>query len=363
MFEKDFESMLMKYGDAIDDKKKFTGLIKDFFPDQAKTINLMLMAYDVGIVGQIQAAGKLNNAFAFRFVKQLTEDYGLSRVNADWVVSVWCVCYGKNVLGKDCDIRIQSGNEPAIVEEQPESKGKKYGDLFKYRKSHQGNGLAVCGFSGDTSHTVIFQNVSGGKPVIEVGEGIFSGKDIEEIIVTEGYQYIGKSAFENNKRLHQVVMPYTLLEIGDKVFDSCGELRRVTLTERLERIGEAAFRGTGLRNIVFPASLYYVGSDAFAECKELDNVKIPANIEKVSDGMFEGCIDLKKIDFSENLVEIGDRAFRNCKALDIVTIPDSVKKIGENAFEGTNKMFIIQCSFGSYAEQYARAHKIKYQLI
>lgn len=41
MFEQDFESMLRKYGDAIDDKKKFTGLVKDYFPDQAKNINLL----------------------------------------------------------------------------------------------------------------------------------------------------------------------------------------------------------------------------------------------------------------------------------------------------------------------------------
>ena len=32
LFEKDFESMLRRYGDAVEDKKKFTGLIKDFFP-------------------------------------------------------------------------------------------------------------------------------------------------------------------------------------------------------------------------------------------------------------------------------------------------------------------------------------------
>ena len=50
-------------------------------------------------------------------------------------------------------------------------------------------------------------------------------------------------------------------------------------------------------------------------------------------------------------------------SLDIITIPDSVEKIGETAFDGTNKMFIIQCSFGTYAEQYARSHRLKYQLI
>lgn len=64
----------------------------------------------------------------------------------------------------------------------------------------------------------------------------------------------------------------------------------------------------------------------------------------------------------ERLDEIGSRAFMGCTNLDILTIPDSVTKIGENAFEGTSKLFIIQCSFGSFAEEYARKNKIKYQL-
>ena len=353
--------MLRKYGDAVEDKKKFTGLIKDYFPTEARTINLMLMAYEIGIAQQIQSAGNINNAFAYRFVKQLTDDYGLSRANADWVVSVWCVCYGKNILGKDCEISIQKGKEPAIAPEQPSLK--KYGDLFQYKKSGQGYGLCVCGFSGNTDHTVIFQNSSGGKPVIEIGESLFEENSIEEVIITEGYQYIGEKAFCRNRRLHQVVMPYTLLEIGSGAFEDCGNLRRITLPDRLERIGDGTFRNTGLKTIVFPKSLYYIGAEAFAGCAEIDKILIPANIDKIPDGMFEGCTELKKIELSENLMEIGERAFKGCSSLDIITIPDSVKKIGETAFDGTNKMFIIQCAFGSYAEQYVRSQKIKYQLI
>ena len=51
----------------------------------------MLMAYEIDIVRQIQSTWRINNAFAYRFVYQLTDDYGLSRVNADWVVSDWCL--------------------------------------------------------------------------------------------------------------------------------------------------------------------------------------------------------------------------------------------------------------------------------
>lgn len=94
MFEQDFEQLLRQYETALDDKKKITALVKDLFPDQAKTVNLLLMAYNMGIAQDIQGAARINNTFAFRYVKQLMDDFGLSRVNADWIVSIWCQCYG-----------------------------------------------------------------------------------------------------------------------------------------------------------------------------------------------------------------------------------------------------------------------------
>lgn len=79
--------------------------------------------------------------------------------------------------------------------------------------------------------------------------------------------------------------------------------------------------------------------------------------------MFEECTSLCKVELHEQLTEIEDRAFFGCIALDLLVIPDSVKKIGPDAFSGTNHKFIIQCSFGSYAEEYARKNRIKYQLV
>lgn len=362
MFEQDFESMLRKYGSVIDDKKKFTGLVKDFFPSQAKNINLLLMAYDLGLAADLQVVGRINNTFAFRYVKQLTEDYGVSRVNADWIVSVWCVCYGQNVLGKECEIKLQGKDaEPSIQEEKTSTK--KYGELFQYRQSQHGNGLGVCGFSGDKRQTIIFQNYDHGKPIIEVCDHSFEGQDIEEAILTDGFGFIGQSAFADNLRLHQIVMPYSLKEIGDNAFENCVSLKSVSLPERLERIGTAAFKNTGLRTIVIPKTVYWFGEELFSGCKEIDNIKLPPNMDRIPKGMFEGCSSLKRIELSDNLNEIGEQAFRDCQSLDIITIPDSVKSIGNTAFDNVHKLFIIQCSFGSYAESFARKHKIKYQLV
>lgn len=183
MFEKDFEDMLRRYQDAIEDKKRFTALVKDLFPGQAKNVNLLLMAYNMGIATDMAMASRINNTFAYRYVKQLVDDYGMSRINADWIVSVWCVCFGEKVLGKPCDISIQKQGDkkPAIESESSPSPSKQYGDLFSYGKSISGDGLSVTGFNGDKSQMIIFQNRYGSSSVVEIGDNSFTDRDIEEI--------------------------------------------------------------------------------------------------------------------------------------------------------------------------------------
>lgn len=363
LFEQEFESMLQQYRTCIDDKRKFTGLVKDFFPEQAKNVNLLLIAYNMGIAEDLNKTSQINNTFAYRYVKQLVDDFGISRINADWIVSVWCVCYGAKVLGKSCDINLQKqGNGPAIKEEQTSS-GQQYGDLFTYTRSMQGNGLGVTGFNGRKKDTIIFQNRSNNSAVIEICDEVFRGEQIEEAIITEGISYIGKNAFLECQKLHQVVLPMSIKEIGDGAFEGCTNLKSVSLPMQLEKLGTASFKRTGLKAIAFPKSIYWVGDEVLAGCEELTTVSIPENIDRIPDKMFECCLNLKKVSLHERLDAIGNRAFFGCSTLDFIIIPDSVKSIGEDAFTGTDKQFIVQCSFGSFAEEYCRKNKIKYQLV
>lgn len=365
MFEQKFEDMLRTYQSTIDDKKRFSGLVKDMFPNQVKNVNLLLMAYNMGIAQDMANAVRINNTVAYRYVKQLVDDYGLNRSSADWIVSVWCVCYGQKILGKPCDISIQKSRDkkPAINAESASGSGKQYGDLFTYRKSILGLGLAATGFTGDKSKTIIFQNRSGNDPVVEIAENSFAGTDMEEVILTEGISVVGNRAFAKCYRLHQAVLPVSIREIGDEAFAGCGNLKSISLPQMTERIGDRAFAGTGLRTIIFPKSLYWIGQSALADCKTLDQISLPENITFLPQSMFEACTGLKKIELHEHLERIEDRAFFGCSSLDFIIIPDSVTYIGENVFNQTDKQFIIQCSFGSYAEEYARKNKIKYQLV
>lgn len=287
----------------------------------------------------------------------------MSRVNADWIVSVWCFCYGGKVLGKACDISMQKPGSGPAIQGGTSFSGKSYGDLFTYEQSHRGQGLAVTGFRGDKNRTVIFQNKFGNTSVVEIADDSFSNSLTEAAILTEGISCIGNHAFSGCENLHQVVLPISMEEIGNFAFEDCSSLKSISLPMNLKTIGDGALRGTGLRTIDIPKSVYCFGDGLLAECDSLDHITIPENIGRIPARMFENCKNLKKVELPENLVEIGERAFGGCSSLDFLVIPDSVSQIGLDAFTKTDKRFIIQCSFGSYAEEYARKNKIKYQLV
>lgn len=359
-----FAHLLSKHFECINNKQAFRGLVKDYFPGQQMQINLILAAYDLGLAQELENARAINNAFAYRFVKRLVEEYGISRANADWVVSVWCVCYGQHILKKPCEIKISSGKKgavPVIAEEK--SGTTQYGELFQYERSSLGNGLAVTGFTGENNKTIIFQNANRNIPVIEIKTGAFSESSIEEAIMTEGFCRIGEKAFLGCSNLRQVIFPMSLRELGDFSLAGCAGLKTLSLPAMLEQVGAYAFSGTGLKTIQIPRSVYWIGDGAFSDCKNLDGIEICENINTIPTRMFQGCINLKKIKLHEQLSGISDYAFAGCANLTTIYIPDSVTAIGENAFEGVNEKFILMCSFGSYAESYARKKKLKYQFV
>ena len=191
----------------------------------------------------------INNAFAFRFVKRLVDEYGVSRLNADWAVSVWCVCYGQRLLHKPCDIQIsraKSGAPPAIRENSHPDEGRQYSDLFRYTKIDGGYG--VTGFSGQNKKTIIFSSRYNNQTVKQIMPHSFAGCEVCEAVMTDGIEIIGESAFDGCSGLKQVIFPNTLKEIGNDAFRSCPELITAVLPQGVEQLGKYAFSGSGLKD-------------------------------------------------------------------------------------------------------------------
>ena len=154
---------------------------------------------------------------------------------------------------------------------------------------------------------------------------------------------IGDNVFEGRTSLAAIVFPDTVTNIGYAALKGCTNLENVTLSGNLETLGSQAFSGcTSLTEIEIPKSLttsntyfnnplYYDGP--FEKCTALKKVTFEKGIKQIGSALFAGCTSLEEIEIPDTVTKIDNQAFQHCTGLTSVTIPDSVTEIGQHTFK------------------------------
>lgn len=214
---------------------------------------------------------------------------------------------------------------------------------------------------------------------------------------------IGSYAFENCNHLTKIDLS-NVKKIGMGAFKDCNRLLKIKLPNLVE-LPQMAFFSTGIRQIKLPITIRYMGGHLFAFCNHLIEFRMPPKCkvikpytflhcrvlkqvdlnqtEVIGMGAFMGCIKLKKIvmpktvrkiemnafdgcfmieqlRIPEGVETIAQRTFQGCKRLKKLFVPASVTTIYDTAFEGCKELKII-CPKGSYAEEWAERHGVKYE--
>ncbi|OLR58524.1 hypothetical protein BHF70_02145 [Anaerostipes sp. 494a] len=98
-FDFKFEQLLESFSSQLTEKRRFIGIMKDLLNDYPKQLNLMIALYKMNIHEEIEHIAEINDIFTYRFEKRMVDELGISKENAIWAVSTWCVTYGK-ILNK-----------------------------------------------------------------------------------------------------------------------------------------------------------------------------------------------------------------------------------------------------------------------
>jgi hypothetical protein len=207
----------------------------------------------------------------------------------------------------------------------------------------------------DQSLPQIFSNLEG---ILLVSEGF------ELIVESQGKAIITRYVGEvQDLRVPSVLENFPVRYIEKGAFEGHPGLKRVTLPDGLEMLGDDAFRNcTGLEEIIFPSGLKDIGLNTLRNCTALIRAVLPAELTEIPGGMFRECTSLEIISIPGKVRTIGSSAFYGCTSLKEVTIPRSVKEILEYAFSECPGV-TLRVYKGSYAQQYAESKKIRYQLI
>lgn len=207
---------------------------------------------------------------------------------------------------------------------------------------------------------IIIPETYNGYPVREIASGI----------TTTNGSYNG---FYNNKDITELVLPETLETIGDYAFESCTNLKAVTVTHEddgdeyhpsLREIGDHAFGNcSSLRSAAnLPATLKLIGDYAFSGCSRLAEITIPDGVETIGDHAFyktayradrthwtEGALyigrhliafDGATADFEirQGTLSVSAEAFKDNKTLKNLTMYAGIREINKDAFLGCDNL-------------------------
>lgn len=384
--DKVLAGLIQDYPDALSDRKRLQALLLDFFPQDRRKRNLLLIVFDDGIVSEMRELGQLDHMTLHRFVRSIEQGYDIRTKSAEAAVMAWARAMGLSIDGKggqkeETSIPADGQTASARKEWMPcESDS-----LYEYEETSRG--LRILKYVDFDEPVVVIPNVIEGKKVIAVGNYAFKGcVGIEKIMISEGIEILGNGAFLNCRGLKEVSLPGSLRGIGSTDTTGCPKilgseikyegafeysgLESITVPDSVKYIGENSFAGCGqLKRAVLPDKLKEIRENTFRWCKSLREVVFPRELDAVRISAFEGCDALRTVDLPEGVAAIDEGAFAGCKGLESIYIPDSVVEIGGGKGTGFLKTFgevderhenfTIRCNLGSYAMQYARAQQIR----
>lgn len=372
--------IIKDYPDALLDRKKLQALFSDFYPQDRLKRNILLMVFDDGIVDEMQTAAALDRIALHRYVKSVSQGYGIQTGSAEDAVLIWA-----RAMGLQLDTDAADEAEDEVSESEIEWAESDSGSAYEYEETPRG--VKLLRFIDFDDEVVTIPNMVDGKRVTEVGNHAFKGcVGIEKIVISEGIEVLGNGVFMNCKELKEVVLPRTLKRIGTTDPTGCPKilgtmtklegtfeytaLEEVVIPDSVKYIGEYAFSGCNrLKRVVLPDELKEIKQYTFCWCKSLQEVVFPQDLRVVGMEAFEGCESLKNVVLPEGVNSIEQGAFAGCRSMESIYIPDSVNEIGGgkgNGFMQTfgqpddrHTDFTILCNAGSYAMSYARKQQIK----
>lgn len=189
--------------------------------------------------------------------------------------------------------------------------------------------------------------------------GVFGSTKLANVTVEEGNpnytaidgilynSQITKVIYYPTEREGDYVLPSTIVEISDRVFEGRKGLTSVTIGKNVITIGNAAFQNcTSLAEVIFEkdgTEKLIIGTNAFQGCSILEKLELPTRLIEIGDAAFASCKALPSIVIPEGVKIIGAEAFRWCFGLVKVTLPSTIETLvkSKGAIDGNIRICVF----------------------
>lgn len=146
--------------------------------------------------------------------------------------------------------------------------------------------------------------------------------------------------------LQSANLPSTLINIGAQAFLNTTKLANLTIPVRVQKVGNEAFRESGLITVLLPNNLSFMEQRVFYLCPNLQEVKTHGEIindapdGKMQESCFEGCPEISVFEIPLNMRNIGQGQLAQNKKLKSIIIPANISYIAFSAFNNTGIEYV-----------------------
>ena len=311
-----------------------------------------------------------------------------------------------------------------------------YKSTKDYIYSFADGGATINKYTGEATELEVPSSI-GKYPVTKIGDYAFADRvNLLKVIIPQSVTSIGKALFYNCNNLISVAIPdramyeysdtfemckvtnvfeynvvngeaiitdysgnareleipfvfgkYPVTGIGERAFQECKNLWKVTIPNRVTSIGYGAFASCNGNLVIYGEAnscaenyahnnnkvFFYSDSNSLNDIKYVitgnkavitgyngsaTKVEIPSMIAgypvtRINNSAFYACSNLTSVTIPNSVISIGEYAFNSCSNLTSVTIPNSVTSIGKYAFNSCSSLTSViipdSTNIGDYA--------------
>lgn len=155
---------------------------------------------------------------------------------------------------------------------------------------------------------------------------------VQNIILNEGLENIGKATFYNSSQLTSLAIPSTVAAIGANILLNCAKVSDIQLHEnptytlangQVRKGGTLVLATNTMADVVIEDGITEIASGVFMSNKSIQSVTIPDSVEKIDEKAFNGCTRLKSITVGSGLKTLAANVFSALSSLETIEVSDA----------------------------------------
>lgn len=198
--------------------------------------------------------------------------------------------------------------------------------------------VTILSYKGTQEHLIIPSTING-LPVTAIADGAFAGNvTLKTLILPDSILTIGNGILEGCKTLHSLQTP--LMGANKESKQYLGYLFGATNHEDNPLKIPATLSCLRISGAWETLPAY-----ALFDCNDLICVSFPETLTTIEKYAMFDCMSLKQIDGLDKITVFGERALMNCSDLQILTLSNSLETVGFGTFEGCTSIRAMTLPF------------------